>query len=145
MLKLISLLAQFDEDAVAALRMHKGNQLVVRPDLGLSVEQLKSLLFKARHLAPNVGDREGDVVDALSFAGQEFGDRAVFICGFQELDFVWAYLEKGGFHALAQYLFDFVVWLAKKRSEYLVGSPNVLDSDADVFNLVHVICVFPQN
>ena len=38
MLKLISLLAQFDEDPVAALRMDEGNQLVVRPDLGLPVE-----------------------------------------------------------------------------------------------------------
>ena len=54
MLKLISLLAQFDENPVAALRMHEGDEFVVSPDLGLFVQKLETFLLQARHLATNV-------------------------------------------------------------------------------------------
>ena len=50
MLKLISLLAQFDENPVATLRMHEGDEFVVSPDLGLFVQKLETFLFQVRLL-----------------------------------------------------------------------------------------------
>ncbi len=120
MLKLISLLAQFDKNPVAALGMHERDEFVVSPDPGLLAEQLKAFLFQTCHLAVNVRNRKSDMMNAFAFLRDEFCDRTRFIRGFKQFYFIRPNLEKRSFYTLAQNLLYFVMWLVKKRFKNFV-------------------------
>ena len=53
--------------------MHESDEFVVSADLWLLIEQLEAFFFESFHFTSNVRYREGDMVNALTFAGYEFG------------------------------------------------------------------------
>lgn len=114
MLKLISLLAQFYKNSVAALGMYERDEFVVGPDLWLFAEKLEAFLFQACHLTEDVSHGKGDMMNALTFSGDEFCDGTLLICCFKKLYFIGTNLKEGRFDALGQNLLNFVMRLVEK-------------------------------
>ena len=117
--------------------MQESHEFVVGPLLRFFVQRREPFGLQSGDFGADVGDLEGEVMDALAAFLQEFGNRAVGAGGLEEFDFRFARLEKRRGHALRFDGFLLVGFGVEEPGKQGVGGIEVLDGDADVFDVFH--------
>lgn len=135
-------LAQLDQNPVAAFGVQKGYQFVVRPPFGPFAQYLKALLAQPFDLRPNVVDGKGDMVHPFAPFLQKAGNGAVVGKRLQQFDLAFAGLKEGGDYPLRGYLLYLIVRPAQKLFKQQVRGLQVLNGYADMFYFLQLTRVF---
>lgn len=85
----------------------------------------------------DVGDFEGEMMDAFSFLIDEAGDRRDIVCRLQKLNFDTADFKKRGCDLFTVNTFNLIMFTAQQAGEKFVSAVKVFDRDADVFQFFH--------
>lgn len=120
-------LAEFDQNAVAGLRMQKGDQFIIGTAFWLAVQGDKSFGLQSVNFGPDIGYFEGDVVDAFSAFFDKSGDGALRVGSFEEFDFAFTDMEERSRHLFTFDGLDFVVCLTEQAGKEVVTIRHIAD------------------